>query len=208
MNAISALSINVNDIVTTQGTKTVAELARVLANKDVAEARIAFAPTVTVRHPTSPRVAIVGFDVTLRRDISTPLQRLACYLGLRNRAYRYDRVLVVEMLRADGGSIGGSVFYAECEHADVDGGNGGCHLHGFRNHVASAGRADGLGVDVAYRGQGLATTMYRLAAAYARSHGLLLVPSTHVQGFGKNVWRQVISMGHILPPEYVARVLT
>lgn len=196
-------------ILSTQSSKIIAAATRYFGNRRGTSAEhtvtIAFAPTVTVSRPSEQRLTILGLDVTTMYE---GRRRLTLWpFRLATEEVRQERALLVEALRDDGGSVGGSVFVVNCDHRDLGNSNYACAQRSFANHTASAVRIDGLGVDREYRRQGLATAMYRLAAAYARSHGILLVPATHVLESGKRIWRALIASGHEMPAEYVARVV-
>lgn len=149
------------------------------------------ASVVRVERPSPQFVTILGIEIRTESPVALRAGPIAALLDrfFPRKEYREAIDFVVEILREDGSSIGGSHFELRCEgpycespHSSY--GNYLCSTSNFRSHIAMATRDGGLGVSAPYRRQDLATKMYRLATSYAVAEGWYIVPAAHVKDEG------------------------
>lgn len=166
---------------------------------------IAFANVISVEQPVRQNIVMLGHVFTYSQ---LPKRRQFGPFTFPGRGpTRCGAVFTIELIAAKGDSIGGTAFCCECEHMDAAMENPWCLSKGFKGHAfAATFRDDGMGVDAAFQGQGIATAMYERALAYAHEREWCIVPSTRLQPGGKAVWRRLLERGYTVPSPFASRL--
>lgn len=202
--------------------------ARVISTKNHLNAgcvdhyRPLFLEAFPVSRPSAETLIILGgvLDYHYVTDQNAVIKAIneQRYVGFIPRLKRdvlemHERSLVIDALRPDGSTVAGVVFTTDCYGCPItpyaDGRyRNACKMSNMEGHTISAESGDGmLGVDPAYRFQGLARRIYQLAFAAAAALQLQIVPSRLLEADGRAFWKSIINQPWAtIPSVYLHRI--